>query len=109
MLKATTFIVAAFALSAQAAMAGPLGGSITATEAGEKSEKSLVSSVMEQLKFSISTIRGTAGSSGGESSDYKSSPKQQCDETEKSADEKEDAGTEKKAQPVGPEPIYFGF
>ena len=112
MLKATSIIAAAFALSAQAAMAGPLGASMTASETGAKaakSERSVVSSVMAQLKFSMSAIRGTVGHSSGESTEYKSSPNEQCEEAKKATDEDDEAHKAKKAEPVGPEPIYFGF
>jgi len=108
MIKATTIIAAAFALSAQAAMAGPMTVSGTHEKSGQKSEKSLVSSVMEQLKFSMSAMRGTVGGSAGKSTEYKSTASTECDEAKKAADE-EEAAKMKKVEPVGPEPIYFGF
>ncbi len=109
MIKATIFVAAAFALSAQAAMAGPVTVSGAHEKSSQKSEESLVSSVMEQLKFSMSAMRGAVGGSTGKSTEYKSTAPTQCDEANKSADDEEEAAKTKKAEPVGPEPIYFGF
>ena len=112
MIKSTLLIAAAFALSAQAAIAGPVGGSMTAgattEKSGASSKASLLDSLLSQFKFSMSARRGTAGSSTGDATEYKSTPNKQC-EQETSADEELEDGKVKKAQPAGPEPIYFGF
>lgn len=109
MIKATVLIAAAFALSAQAAIAGPMAVSDRGEKPAEKSDVSLVSAVINQLHISISNMRGTAGRSAGKSTEYKSTAPKQCDQAEKAHGDEEDGSKAKKAEPVGPEPIYFGF
>ncbi len=113
MLRATTFIVAAFALNAQSALAGPIGGSANASQnvesAGKSSDSGFVSTVISQIKFSISVFGGKVGHSSDDSGDYKSSPQQQCRESTDAVEEDQELGEAKKTEPVGPEPLYFGF
>ena len=109
MFKATTLIAAAFALSAQAAIAGPLTVSDRGETSIQKSEKTLITSVMDQVTLSMSALRGAMGGSAGDSTEYKSTAPKQCNDAEKARDEEEDGSKAKKGEPVGPEPIYFGF
>lgn len=109
MIKATTLIAAAFALSAQAAMAGPLTVSDKGEKSTQRSEQSLVSSVLDQMTLSMSALRSAMGGTVGKSTEYKSAAPKQCEHAEKAHDEEEDGSKAKKAEPVGPEPIYFGF
>ncbi|NOX84161.1 MAG: hypothetical protein GXP06_14485 [Alphaproteobacteria bacterium] len=108
MMKLATAAIVAGALVLTNAAAGPLGGTMTASQtADEKAPRKgagMLAYFVDQLSVSISTVAGSVGYSDEEADDQDAhSSNDECNED---ADESEGA---KRFEQSGPEPIYFGF
>lgn len=117
MLKLLTAMAAVAALCLQPAVAAGLGGSLMASETGEqakakKEHRGVIAFVMDQVRFSFTAIAGQNADASKADSQYHYSYSQDgcpdAAEQPAAADEAEKTDA-KKAEPVGPEPIYFGF
>ena len=112
MLRYGTAIIAAAALMVQPAAAVGLGGTLTVSETGEKADgddgRGFVETVVDQMKFSISAIIGQVGEKKSDKYHY-SYAKEECEAAKEPTDEDSEALEAKEEEPVGPEPLYFGF
>ncbi|VAV94013.1 hypothetical protein MNBD_ALPHA05-1180 [hydrothermal vent metagenome] len=112
MMKLVTATIVAGALVITGAAAGPLGGTMTASQtADEKAPRNgvgILAYFIDQLSVSVATVAGSVGYSAEETDDKSAhSSNDECNAGE-DATEAEDAKSEKFKQ-AGPEPIYFGF
>jgi|GEM_PF-5524789 len=114
MIRIMTAAIAAGALCVTSAAAGPLGGSMTASETSGKSEArnggGVLAFLVDRLSVSVATAATTVGYSADDSKDRGTQySKDNCDSGESANDEETDEAQSNKKEPVGPEPIYFGF
>ncbi len=114
MIRMMTAAIAASALFATSAAAGPLGGSMAAGETSEKSKprngEGVLALLADRLSVSIASAAATVGYSTEKSKDRSTRYSQDSCETSEAANEEEtDEAKPYEKQPVGPEPIYFGF
>jgi hypothetical protein len=112
MMKLVTATIVAGALIVTGAAAGPLGGTMTASQTtdDEKPRKGagVLAYFADQLSVSIATVAGSVGYSTEEADDQGAhSSDDECNAGD-DANEAEDDKSEKFKQ-AGPEPIYFGF
>jgi hypothetical protein len=112
MMKLATAAIVAGALVVTNAAAGPLGGTMTASQtADEKAPRKgagVLAYFVDQLSVSISTVAGSVGYSTEEADDQDSHPSNNECNADKDTEESEGAGA-KRFEQSGPEPIYFGF
>lgn len=102
---------AAVALSVQAASASPFGASVSSGDAdrpdraGER--QGVASFLMDRLAV---IVVGKAAHAGDGSGQYQYYSDEECDAAKTAAEEAPKEEEEvKKAEPIGPEPIYYGF
>ncbi len=112
MMKLATAAIVAGALCITTAAAGPLGGTMTASQTTDEKAPRKSAGVLayfaDQLSVSIATVAGSVGYSAEEAEDQGAhSSNDECN-ADKETDENEGAGANKFEQ-SGPEPIYFGF
>ncbi len=112
MMKFATAAIVAGALCISGAAAGPLGGSMTASQSADETvkreSKGVLAYFVDQLSVSVTAIAGSVGYSTDKADDRGShSSNDECN-AGKDANETEDDKSEKFKQ-AGPEPIYFGF
>lgn len=110
MLKTLTTSAAIIALSLQTAAAAPFGASVSASGAdrAERSGESadLASFVVNRL---VTIVVGKAGHSSDGANRYKYYSDEECEAAKAATDEASEEDKLKKAEPIGPEPIYYGF
>jgi hypothetical protein len=109
MLRTSTAMLAALALSAQGALAGPLGGPLTASETGEKAQQnrgagSFFSGLLSSVRFSYDALRDATSYYAGE--EYSSG---ECEGATAEGEETSEATEAKDEEHARPEPLYFGF
>lgn len=111
MFRTLTASAAALALSLQAAAASPFGASVSAgeTDRAERAaeRQGVVSFVLNRVAV---MIVGKAAHAGEGSSQYQYYTDEECEgaetPTEKAPEEEK---AKKNTEPMGPEPIYYGF
>ncbi len=104
--------IAAGGLSLSVADASPLGGSSTVRESGGSAQSQNTGGVLnylaDRLAVSVAAAAGTVGYAADDNNDHRTY--ENCQGNEPASDEEtEEAEATKHKQPVGPEPIYFGF
>lgn len=110
MLKLLTASAAAVALSVQVASASPFNASVSAGNPGQAERPAQRDGV---IAFFVSRVASAVAGKTGQPTDGAASPyyykDSQCEEAE--AVDGDDSGEEqaKNAEPMGPEPIYYGF
>lgn len=114
MRKTFLMTAAAFALSAQAVAAAPIGAGATVGERSHnptsEDRRGIISMVLDQIGYSISAIVGVkAGGPKEEEKERHFLMGGECTEGDDHGEEELAEGEANPEEPVGPEPIYFGF
>lgn len=111
MFKPITVIAVAAALSLQPAAAKLGGGQTVSDSSVQKQERrGVVAVVIDQVRFSVSTAIGHSAKSKESSTQYSYFYKRKECEVAKDAEAEDTEPAEAKTEePIGPEPLYFGF
>ena len=110
-MKKTVLAIAALAaLCVQPAYAriGNVQGS--ESDAPKPASRSVVGSVVEQIQYSALVVITQVGKVGEKHPKYQySKPKDKCETLEENNTDEDDVAEAVSTDPVGPEPLYFGF
>ncbi|GJL95367.1 MAG: hypothetical protein DHS20C05_17720 [Hyphococcus sp.] len=116
MLKSMIALSAAFAISVSFGAAAPLTGSLSIEETTEKRTSKKVDGVLgfliKQTSMSLTTAITSLTAATPEETDeppYSYAKKDECEAEAATKDEDSEPEQSAKKDPVGPEPIYFGF
>ncbi len=115
MIKLVTAAIVAGAFVVSGAAAGPLGGSMTASQSTAdktvtRESRGILAYFVDQLSVSVAMAARSVGFSAEEPDDHGTHySNDDCDTAEPVDESEPEEAESKKFEQAGPEPIYFGF